>query len=142
MQPRVLRSGVLAIDDTYNANPQSMRSALETLARLEQKGRRLAVLGRMGELGEQADEAHLELGRLTAALGIDELFVLGTEAGKIAQGARAAGMTAGRVHFEETASALAERIASRIAPGDRVLFKGSRSARVEKVIEALEEVDR
>ena len=64
MQPRVLRSGVLAIDDTYNANPQSMRSALETLARLEQKGRRLAVLGRMGELGEQADEAHLELGRL------------------------------------------------------------------------------
>ena len=142
MQPRVLRGGVLAIDDTYNANPQSMRSALETLARLEQKGRRLAVLGRMGELGEQADAAHLELGRLTASLGIDELFVLGTQAGKIAQGAREAGMADERVHLEETASALAGRILGRVAPGDRVLFKGSRSARVEKVIEALEEVDR
>ncbi len=142
MQPRVLPGGVLAIDDTYNANPQSMRSALETLARLEQKGRRFAVLGRMGELGPQADAAHLELGRLAASLGIDELFVLGAEASQIVQGAREAGMPDGRVHFETTATALAKQIASRAAAGDRVLFKGSRSARVEKVIEALEEVDR
>jgi len=142
MQPRVLPGGVLAIDDTYNANPQSMRSALETLARLEQKGRRFAVLGRMGELGPEADAAHLELGRLVASLGIDELFVLGAEASKIVQGAHEAGMPVGRVHFEATAPALAKQIASRAAAGDRVLFKGSRSARVEKVIEALEEVDR
>jgi UDP-N-acetylmuramoyl-tripeptide--D-alanyl-D-alanine ligase len=142
MQPRVLRSGVLALDDTYNANPQSMKTALETLARLRQKGRRFAVLGRMGELGNHAESAHLDLGRLTASLGIDALFVLGSEAGKIAQGAREAGMPAERVHFEETASALAGRIASHAVAGDRVLFKGSRSARVEKVIEALEEVDR
>ena len=72
----------------------------------------------------------------------DELFVLGSEAAKIAQGAREAGMPVERVHFEETASALAGRIASHAVTGDRVLFKGSRSARVEKVIEALEEVDR
>lgn len=142
MQPRRLAGGVLAIDDTYNANPQSMRSALETLARLEQKGRRLAVLGRMGELGEQADAAHLELGQLAAELAIDELFVLGAQAEKIASGARAAGMPGDRVHFEESAPALAKRLRSRVAEGDRVLFKGSRSARVEKVIEALEEVDR
>jgi UDP-N-acetylmuramoyl-tripeptide--D-alanyl-D-alanine ligase len=139
MQPRTLRGGVLAIDDTYNANPQSMRAALETLARLEQKGRRFAVLGKMGELGEAAEIAHLELGRLAATLVIDELFVLGSDAAKIATGAREAGMSSSRVHFEETAAALAGRIAGRVAPGDRVLFKGSRSARVELVIEALEE---
>jgi UDP-N-acetylmuramyl pentapeptide synthase len=142
MQPRTLRGGLLALDDTYNANPQSMKSALETLARLEQKGRRIAVLGRMGELGDHAEAAHLELGRLTATLGIDELFVLGQGAVKIAQGAREAGLPDGRVHFEETAAALAEQLARRTGAGDRVLFKGSRSARVEKVIEALEEVDR
>jgi UDP-N-acetylmuramoyl-tripeptide--D-alanyl-D-alanine ligase len=142
MQPRTLRGGLLALDDTYNANPQSMKSALETLARLEQKGRRIAVLGRMGELGDHAEAAHLELGRLAASLGIDELFVLGPDAVKIAQGAREAGLPDGRVHFEETAAALAERLARRAGAGDRVLFKGSRSARVEKVIEALEEVDR
>lgn len=139
MQPRRLRGGVLAIDDTYNANPQSMQAALETLARLEQKGRRFAVLGKMGELGEAAAIAHLELGRLAATLGLDELFVLGPDAANVATGAREAGLPAARVHFEETAKALAARLASRVAEGDRVLFKGSRSARVEDVIQALEE---
>lgn len=138
MQPRVLPGGILAIDDTYNANPQSMRTALETLARLEQKGRRFAVLGKMGELGEAAEIAHLELGRLAASLGLDELFVLGPDAAKIAVGAREAGMPSARVHFENEVPALAQRIAARVAEGDRLLFKGSRAARVERVIEALE----
>lgn len=138
MQPRTLPGGILAIDDTYNANPQSMQNALETLARLEQKGRRFAVLGKMGELGEAAEIAHLELGRLAAAKGFDGLFVLGGEAAKIATGAREAGMAAARIHFEESPGALAARIAERVGEGDRVLFKGSRSARVELVIEALE----
>ncbi|MEZ4280088.1 MAG: UDP-N-acetylmuramoyl-tripeptide--D-alanyl-D-alanine ligase [Myxococcota bacterium] len=142
MQPRTLRGGLLALDDTYNANPQSMTAALETLARLEQQGRRLAVLGRMGELGEHADAAHRALGRLAAELAIDELFVLGSAAAQIAEGAREAGMGAERVHFDETASALAARLARTAAAGDRILFKGSRSARVEEVIEALEEVVR
>jgi UDP-N-acetylmuramoyl-tripeptide--D-alanyl-D-alanine ligase len=141
MQPRTLRSGILAIDDTYNANPQSMQAALETLARLEQKGRRFAVLGRMGELGAQAEVAHRELGRQVAGLRIDELFVLGSGAAMIATGAREAGMPRERVHLEEDAAALAKRIASRASAGDRVLFKGSRSARVENVIDALEEGD-
>jgi len=141
MQPRKLAGGVLAIDDTYNANPQSMRAALETLARLEQKGRRIAVLGRMGELGAEAPAAHAELGRLVATLGIDALFVLGAEAAGIAEGARAAGMAAGRIHHESGAAALAKRLASAVGAGDRVLFKGSRSAKVEQVIEALEEGD-
>lgn len=142
MQPRTLRGGVLGIDDTYNANPQSMQSALETLARLEQKGRRIAVLGKMGELGEKAEAAHLELGRLAARLGLDELFVLGPDAAKVASGAREAGMNGDRVHFEEGAAALAKRLRARVGAGDRVLFKGSRSARVEQVIEAFEEGDR
>ena len=141
MQPRTLRGGLLALDDTYNANPQSMKAALETLARLGQKGRRIAVLGRMGELGDHAEAAHLELGRLAATLGIDELFVLGKDAVRIAEGARDAGLPAARIHFEET-PALALRLARLAGAGDRVLFKGSRSARVEEVIEALEGVDR
>ena len=85
--------------------PQSMRSALETLARLEQKGRRLAVLGEMGELGEHGGDAHLELGRLAAALGIDELFVLGRGRGEGGDGApRRRAWPRERVHFEETAA--------------------------------------
>jgi UDP-N-acetylmuramoyl-tripeptide--D-alanyl-D-alanine ligase len=96
----------------------------------------------MGEQGEHAEAAHLALGRRVAELRIDELFVLGAEAAKIAAGAREAGMPGDRVHLEESAAALAKRIAGRVVAGDRVLFKGSRSAQVEKVIEALEEGDR
>ena len=132
-----LARDVVLIDDTYNANPQSMEVALRMLAQRRGHGRGLAVLGEMGELGATAPEAHRELGRLAGVLGIDGLFVLGTHAQQVADGAAAAGMPAERIAVFGDLDALAERVARELAQGDWVLVKGSRSARMERIVERL-----
>lgn len=137
MQSRRLAGDVLLIDDSYNANPQSMSKALEALGRLECDGRRYAVLGEMGELGDSAEEAHREAGRLAGALDLDGLFVLGASAEIVAAGARAAGLPSERIHVERDHETIAARLRERLAKGDRILVKGSRAARMERVIEAL-----
>ena len=137
MQPQKLPGDVLAIDDTYNANPQSMRNALETLARLETPGRRYAVLGEMGELGDEADDAHREAGRLAGRLSLDGIFVLGASSEIVAAGAREAGLAPDRIHVAASHEAIAEKLRNRLGKGDRVLFKGSRAARMERVLDAL-----
>ena len=139
MQPRPFANDVLVIDDTYNANPQSMQAALETLARLASSGRRFAVLGPMGELGEAAHAAHLDVGRRAGSLGIDGLFLLGSTAALIAEGAREAGLDERQIHIEEDHMSLARALAAQLNKGDRVLVKGSRAAHMERVIELLEE---
>jgi len=141
MQPRPLAGDVLVIDDSYNANPQSMRSALETLARLETSGRRYAVLGGMGELGAESDQAHREVGELVGSLALDGLFVLGASAALISRGAAGAGLVADRIHVEDTHEGLAAHLRECLGPGDRVLVKGSRAAAMERVIEMLEAKD-
>jgi len=132
-----LTRGVVLIDDTYNANPQSMEVALRMLAQRRGHGRGLAVLGEMGELGEAAPQAHRELGRLAAALGLDGLFALGTHAQRVAEGAAAAGMPAERIFVFADLGELGERVERELAPGDWVLVKGSRSARMERIVERL-----
>ena len=139
MQPRRFPNDVLIIDDSYNANPQSMRNALETLARLESGGRRFAVLGQMGELGDLADEAHLEIGRCAGSLGLDAVFLIGPGASKMSEGALESGLRPTQVHIEENHAAIARSLGSRLSKGDCVLVKGSRAARMERVIEMLEE---
>lgn len=138
MQPHVLPGDTLLIDDTYNANPQSMRNALETLARLETKGQRLAALGQMGELGDEGEEAHREAGRLAGTLGVDELFLIGPMAELVAEGAIAAGLAESRIHLFDDHEALARSLGTRITKGDRILVKGSRAAQMERIVEALE----
>ena len=139
MQPRSLPGDVHAIDDSYNANPQSMQNALETLARLETSGRRIAVLGQMGELGDEAEQAHYELGQLAGRLSLDGLYLIGPWAEEIARGAREAGLDDDDIVHAEDHERLAEELARTIAKGDRLLVKGSRAARMERVIELLEE---
>jgi UDP-N-acetylmuramoyl-tripeptide--D-alanyl-D-alanine ligase len=135
LQPIALARGGLLIDDTYNANPQSMEVALRTLARGEVTGRRIAVLGDMGELGEYGAEAHRDAGALAAQLGIDRLYAVGQFAGEVVASARAAGMDASSLHagrdWEETARLVLEGLAE----GDRVLVKGSRSMRMERIVQ-------
>lgn len=133
MENRVVR-GIHFLDDTYNANPDSMRAALATLAHWPAAGKRIAVLGRMGELGDYAEAGHREVGR-AASVGIDKLLTVGNEADWIAMEARAMGMD-DVSHFEETLAAAAA-LRSELEPGDVVLVKGSRSARMERVIEEL-----
>jgi UDP-N-acetylmuramoyl-tripeptide--D-alanyl-D-alanine ligase len=134
LSPIALAGGGLLIDDTYNANPQSMEVALRTLARGDVSGRRIAVLGDMGELGEYGTEAHRDAGALAAQLGIDRLFAVGQHAGEVVSAARAAGMDASALHAGRDWEETAQCALAALAPGDRVLVKGSRSMRMERIV--------
>jgi UDP-N-acetylmuramoyl-tripeptide--D-alanyl-D-alanine ligase len=91
----------------------------------------------MGELGAESELAHREAGRLAGSLGLDGLFLLGDSAGLVAAGAREAGLARDRIHIAESHEGLATRLRERLGKGDRVLVKGSRAARMERVIDAL-----
>ncbi len=137
MACHVMPAGTQVIDDTYNANPQSMRNALESLARLKGSGRGIAALGDMGELGDVSDAAHEEAGRLAAELGTDFLFTLGEQGERVARAAIAAGMQASHVHVGTEHEAVGRAIAELVEPSDWVLVKGSRSMKMERVVESL-----
>jgi UDP-N-acetylmuramoyl-tripeptide--D-alanyl-D-alanine ligase len=127
-------NGIQFIDDSYNANPDSMKAALRTLIELDADGRRIAVLGEMGELGKESDRGHREVGEAAAALGVDELIAVGETGAAIARAAQKAGLekSASVASPEEAAELLGEMA----SPGDLILVKGSRTARMERVLEA------
>jgi UDP-N-acetylmuramoyl-tripeptide--D-alanyl-D-alanine ligase len=128
-------NGVLVLDDAYNANVDSMFAALDTLRELPCDGRRVAVLGDMGELGNYSPVAHAEVGRRAAESGADHLFAVGDMAAVTAQAARDAGLKS-IAQFAD-ALAAAEALKRFLKPGDVVLLKASRSARLERLAEAL-----
>lgn len=132
-----LKHGAHLIDDTYNANPQSMRSALESLVRLKGSGRSIAVLGEMGELGPESDEAHKAAGRLAAELGVDLLFALGGQARNLMEGATAAGMSKQSIHAGSDQEEVGVRIGSIVKSDDWILVKGSRAMQMERVVTVL-----
>jgi len=140
LQPLSLEHDVLVVDDTYNANPQSMEVALRALAQPRgERGpiRRIAVLGDMGELGKESEGAHRAAGALAARLGIDLLFAVGAHAGEVAEAARAGGLPGARVHALADAERAAEAVLAVLLPRDRVLVKGSRSMRMERVVDRI-----
>lgn len=122
--------GTIVIDDTYNANPESMAAAIETLADtpIPEGSRRIIVLGRMGELGPHAPAAHLRAGALAAERHLTVIAV-GEGSEGIAKGAKDA------PHFPDLEQA-AKWLTREVKPGDVVLFKGSRTATVERVMHA------
>jgi UDP-N-acetylmuramoyl-tripeptide--D-alanyl-D-alanine ligase len=122
-----LAGGVTVVNDCYNANPMSMRAALQHLAATP-AGRHLAVLGTMAELGDDGERYHREIGELADQLGIDVLITVGEPALPIAAGFDGEKHPVGT---PEEAGALLEELAQ---PGDRVLVKGSRSAGLERVL--------
>ncbi|MBA2430521.1 MAG: UDP-N-acetylmuramoyl-tripeptide--D-alanyl-D-alanine ligase [Chthoniobacterales bacterium] len=121
------------LDDSYNANPESMKAALRTLVELETEGRRIAVLGHMGELGQQAERGHAEVGQAAAAFRIDRLISVGELAAGISHAARAAGLE--NTQHVATPAAAAALLSENTSAGDLVLIKGSRTARMELVLE-------
>lgn len=129
LEPKIIQ-GIRFIDDSYNANPDSMIAGLRTLATLVGKGRRIAVLGRMGELGSIAEAEHKRVGKFAADLGIDALFTLG---GHEAEWISSAATGLSVCHFPDHA-ACAAHLRELLREGDFVLLKGSRSAAMEKVI--------
>jgi UDP-N-acetylmuramoyl-tripeptide--D-alanyl-D-alanine ligase len=125
--------GVQFMDDSYNANPDSMKAALRTLVELDADGQRIAVLGEMSELGAESERAHREVGVEAATLGIDRLIAIGEGGALMAEAARKSGLekSAAVASTAEAAGVLAEIAAA----GDLVLVKGSRAARTERVLE-------
>ncbi|MFM8360580.1 MAG: UDP-N-acetylmuramoyl-tripeptide--D-alanyl-D-alanine ligase [Verrucomicrobiota bacterium] len=126
--------GVGVIDDSYNANADSMRAALQTLSDLPCAGRRVAVLGDMAELGPLAEAAHVEVGHFSAS-SADALFCLGRFAPLVREAAIRAGLA--RVEAYPEVAAARPAILDFVRPGDVVLVKASRSARLEGVASAL-----
>lgn len=125
--------GYTVVDDTYNANPESMKAALRTVAALEGPKRRFAVLGKMGELGEGGIAAHAEIGWCAASLGYAAVVVVGEECAETNALCQAAAETIPAVLVNTPAEAAAT-LRSMTEPGDAILFKGSRSAGMERTM--------
>jgi murE/murF fusion protein len=128
-------AALLVLEDCYNANPRSMQSALETLA--GQPGPRVAVLGEMRELGPDAEGLHRRVGAVAAGSGLDLLIAVGARSDAYVQGAREAGLVAGRTLQVADPEAAAAALIAALPAGGSVLVKGSRGARMERVVEAL-----
>lgn len=127
--------GVRVLDDAYNANADSMLAALRTLQDMPCKGRRLAVLGDMAELGRHSEAAHQEVGRCAAESGVGQLFAVGKMAPVIARAARDAGL-ARVLEFADVETA-AVAIKQFVRAGDLLLLKASRAAHLERIAERL-----
>lgn len=125
--------GIVLVDDSYNANPTSMRAAVQSFVRVDVR-RRIAVLGDMAELGDYSDSAHRELGAYLKECSLDAVYWYG-ESGRLVADAMSAGKVAFKWHtnVDELVRALAEEIRA----GDGVLIKASRASRLERVVDAL-----
>jgi UDP-N-acetylmuramoyl-tripeptide--D-alanyl-D-alanine ligase len=131
-QRRSLPEGITLIDDCYNANPMSMRAALDDLAASAEPTRRIAVLGDMLELGPRERDFHLEIGEHAREVGIEVLVTVGPLAA--AMGER----FDGELHAASDAGEAAAVVPGLLRPGDAVLIKGSRGVGLELVCHALD----
>lgn len=125
---------VLVIDDCYNANPVSMKASLDVLAQAD--GRKIAVLGDMGELGENEREMHYDVGKYAANTGVDILFCCGTLSEELAKGAQR-GHT--KVMYFTDREKLTQTLINFVEAGDTVLVKASHFMEFPKIVKALEE---
>ncbi len=126
-------AGVILYDDSYNANPDSMRAALETFSEMAVDGRKILILGDMLELGRFSGEEHGRIGLAVSDFGFDYLFTCGKEA----EALQAAACTPFGKHYGDKRE-LAADVAGILRPGDAVLVKGSRGMRMEEIITEIE----
>jgi UDP-N-acetylmuramoyl-tripeptide--D-alanyl-D-alanine ligase len=129
--------GVTILNDSYNANPASMRSALETLKLLRGTGRAVAVLGDMLELGKESEAAHREIGRQIGAFGLDYLLTVGELARLVGRAAIEKGMPKDRVKICEHLDEARTFLKGLVREQDTVLVKGSRGMRMERLVQDL-----
>ncbi len=134
-QQKLIR-GVRVIDDSYNANPDSVEAALRAIASIAAGARRIAVLGKMGELGAYAETGYRRVGE-TAARCLDTLITVGPETATLCRSARASGLE--DVHETRDTLEAARLLREITRSGDFVLIKGSRAARMEHVIGGFED---
>ncbi len=135
--------GVTIINDAYNANPESVRAAIEALAHLARDGRAFAILGHMAELGDTSRASHEEIGAFAAEAELAGLIAVGPEAGPLLAGARRVRSWPGEALAVPDGAAALQALANQLKPGDVVLVKASRAAHLEGVAaELLKEADR
>jgi UDP-N-acetylmuramoyl-tripeptide--D-alanyl-D-alanine ligase len=133
MEVRQAPGGVTVINDAYNANPESVRAALDALGHLARDRRSFAVLGQMAELGEESRDSHLEAGAQAAGTGVAGLIVVGKEAEPILDGALATSGWHGEAIGVPDIPAAVAALRGRLNAGDVVLVKASRAAGLERV---------
>ena len=128
-------SGARVIDDSYNAAPASMASSLDVLASMTCSGRRIAVLGEMGELGDEALRLHGYVGAYAAAKGVDLLVIIGGElADAMAEAARTMGLSEDAIERLESVGRAVDVIGPVLAEGDLVLVKASRASGLDQFV--------
>ena len=134
LEMKVLR-GVQIIDDSYNANPDSVKAGLLTAAQMSIAGRRVAVLGRMAELGSEAERGHRSVGQAVSDLGFDCLVTVGDEAALAAEEAWNGGVE--KVLKCGDCEEAVKNLRDYLRAGDLLFVKGSRSSKMERIIEGL-----
>ena len=135
----MLKSGILLIDDTYNASPDSMKSGLSVLCASKAK-RRIAMLADMFELGDFSEEAHRSVGAFAAGMPVDILITVGEASKAMARAAEAAGRESLAVYAFDTKEEGTKKLQSLLRKGDAVLLKGSRGMGLDTVAKALREM--
>jgi UDP-N-acetylmuramoyl-tripeptide--D-alanyl-D-alanine ligase len=142
-RPQPMRMEVIHVDslhilnDTYNANPASMRAALQTLREVSGTKRKIAVLGDMLELGEWASRVHRDIGQLAAQSGLAYLLTVGELSRLIAEEAMVSGMAGEQVHHVSGVQEALAFLRETARSGDAILVKGSRQMGLEAVVEGL-----
>jgi UDP-N-acetylmuramoyl-tripeptide--D-alanyl-D-alanine ligase len=139
-QSITLREGITVIADCYNAAPESMRAAIDTLMAISVRGKRIAVLGDMRELGEGSEGMHREIGEYLTCAGVDMLFTLGASGEYIADAAKSAGMDAECISAwrdTDNIEGICAAIKEKMGRGDAILFKASRGVALERAMNSL-----
>jgi UDP-N-acetylmuramoyl-tripeptide--D-alanyl-D-alanine ligase len=136
---RIELGDITVINDAYNANPDSVRAAFAVMDDIADGGRTVLILGEMRELGEQAARCHQAVGREAGRSTAQVVIAVGGHARVLADGATATAGTTKRIHSFPTVTALCDRIASIMQPGDTVLLKASRGFRLEQLVDHLRE---
>jgi UDP-N-acetylmuramyl pentapeptide synthase len=127
------KKGITIVDDSYNANPDSMEAALTTLMNLKGKQRGFFVAGDMFELGLQAESFHKAIGSKAALFDISRLYVTGDYAEAVASGAQEKSMNRRNI-FIGTKEAIFDDLKGQLRRGDWILVKGSRAMNMEKIV--------
>lgn len=135
---RIELGEILLINDAYNACPASMEAAIDTLQRVRRPGRKILVLADMLELGGQAIDCHRKLGQLIANFDIDYLLGVGEHTAEVLDSAGRHGMSPHDLSLAQSKDQLAGTLLDLIGPGDTVLFKGSRSNKLEEVVDQVQ----
>lgn len=136
LQVETTADGIIVINDAYNANPDSTRAALETLAEAAQ-GNKIAVLGDMLELGDISFAEHSKIGRIAAELDVGLLVTVGKEAAIIGEAAAKAGLPRCRIHHASDVDSAVNFLRNRLRPQDTVLVKASRGMGFERIVDGI-----